>query len=106
MITGASIGNPDVHVYDGQAIATGKFDNNHPEASLLTQFFAYDLNFNIGASVASADFENNGHFDILTGATAGSPHYRVVKGNATGTLPPALFEGFATTIQGGILVGA
>jgi hypothetical protein len=64
------------------------------------------LNFNIGAAVASADFEGTGKFDILTGASAGAPHYRVVKGNATGTMPPALFEGIPSDLQGGIFVGA
>jgi hypothetical protein len=106
IITGASAGNPDVHVYSGQAIANHTFDNNHPEASLRDQFFAYGLNFNIGAAVASADFENTGKFDILTGASAGSPHYRVVKGNATGVQPPALFEGMPADLYGGIAVGA
>jgi hypothetical protein len=56
--------------------------------------------------VAAADFESNGHFDILTGASSGSPHFRVVKGNATGTVPPALFEGIPSELQGGISVGA
>jgi hypothetical protein len=106
IITGASAGNPDVHVYSGQAIANHTFDSNHPEASLRDQFFAYGLNFNIGAAVATADFENTGKFDILTGASAGSPHYRVVKGNATGVQPPALFEGMPADLHGGIAVGA
>jgi hypothetical protein len=106
VITGASAGNPDVRVYSGNAIANGTFNNANPDASLRDQFFAYDLNFDVGAAVASADFENNGKFDILTGASAGTPHYRVVKGTATGTLPPALFEGIPSDLQGGIAVGA
>jgi hypothetical protein len=106
IITGASAGNPDVHVYNGQAIANHTFNNNHPEASLRDEFFAYGANFNIGAAVASADFEGTGKFDILTGASAGSPHYRVVKGTASGTQPPALFEGIPNDLQGGISVGA
>jgi hypothetical protein len=106
IITGASAGNPDVHVYSGQAIANHGFDSSHPEASMRDQFFAYGLNFNIGATVASADFEGTGKFDILTGASAGAPHYRVVKGTATGMQPPALFEGIPSDLQGGIAVGA
>jgi hypothetical protein len=105
IITGASAGNPDVHVYDGKAIATHSFDSRHPESSELNQFFAYGLNFNTGVSVAAADFENTGKFDLLTGATT-APHYRAVRGNATGTLPPALFEGILSDLQGGIAVGA
>jgi hypothetical protein len=104
VITGASVGNPDVRVYSGQDIAQGTFDPTG--ASQRTQFFAYRLNFNIGAAVASADFEGTGKFDILTGASAGSPEYRVVQGNATGIQPPALFDGFAQDIEGGVALGA
>jgi hypothetical protein len=106
VITGASIGNPDVRVYSGKAIAQGTFDNANPDASLRDQFFAYGLNYNIGVAVASADFESNGKFDILTGAAAGTPHYRVVKGNATVVEPPALFQGIVPDMQGGLAVGA
>jgi hypothetical protein len=106
VITGASAGNPDVHVYSGQAIANHTFDSNHPEASLRDQFFAYGLNFNAGAAVASADLEGNGHDDIVTGASVGAPHYRVVPGNAAGHEPPALFEGIPNDLEGGISVGA
>jgi hypothetical protein len=106
IITGASAGNPDVHVYNGQAVANHTFNTAHPEASMIDQFFAYDLNFNIGVNVGSGDFENNGHFDILTGASAGAPHYRVVKGTASGVYPPAMFEGIPNDLQGGIAVGA
>jgi hypothetical protein len=106
VITGASAGNPDVRVYDGEAIATGTFDGNHPENSQLEQFFAYDLQFNVGAAVAAADFEANGKFDLLTGASIGSPHYRIVQPNATGVKPPALVEDIVSDLQGGVLVGA
>jgi hypothetical protein len=50
--------------------------------------------------------ESTGQFDILTGASAGEPHYWVVRGNATGVTPPALFEGIPADLQGGIAVGA
>jgi uncharacterized protein (TIGR03118 family) len=108
LITGASTGNPHVKVYNGAAIANGTFNGNNPDASILTSFFAYDLQFNVGVAVAAADFEGSGQFDILTGASVGSPHYRIVKGNATGTKPPVVngIEGIPTNIQGGIRVGA
>jgi hypothetical protein len=57
-------------------------------------------------SVASADFEHNGHFDILTGQTTGTPTYRVVNGLSVGILPPALFEADVPTLGGGLQVGA
>jgi hypothetical protein len=99
VITGSTIGNPDVHVYDGQAIAGGT-------VTQIAQFFAYDVNANIGVAVAAADFENNGHFDILTGSTRGTPSFRVVHGLSSGVKPPALFEGIATDLTGALSVGA
>jgi hypothetical protein len=106
LITGASTGNPHVKVYNGAAFVNGTFNTNNPDASVITSFFAYDLQFNVGVAVAAADFEGTGKFDILTGASVGSPHYRIVKGNATGTKPPAVLEGIPPDIKGGILVGA
>jgi hypothetical protein len=90
LITGATAGNPHVKVFNGAAIVKGTLNNNTLDANTLTQFFAYDLQFNVGAAVASADFEGTGKFDILTGASVGSPHYRIVKGNATGTKPASV----------------
>jgi hypothetical protein len=106
VITGASAGNPDVRVYSGQAIAQGSFNGNNPDASLRSEFFAYELGLGLGATVASADFAGTGRYDILTGASFGAPHYRVVAGTSTGVLPPALFEGIPSDLQDGIAVGA
>jgi hypothetical protein len=106
VITGATAGNPHVKVYSGQAIANSTFNNGNADASKLDEFFAYQLQFNVGTAVAAGDFEGIGKADILTGASRGAPHYRMVKGNATGIQPPALLEGFATGIQGGVAVGA
>jgi hypothetical protein len=106
IITGASVGNPQVKIFDGQAIAKGTFD---PTTSLLDQFFAYtSAGNNEGVSVAAADFEGTGKADILTGPTQPPPNYRVVKGNATGTMPPAVngIDAIANDITGGLLVGA
>jgi phospholipase/lecithinase/hemolysin len=106
VIVGASAGNPQVKVYDGQSIAQGHFD---PNTSLLDEFFAYNsVGANQGVSVAAADFEETGNFDILTGSTQGIPEYRVVKGNATGILPPAVngIDAMATDLTGGLSVGA
>jgi hypothetical protein len=90
IIVGSTSGNPAVKVYDGKAIAMGTFNNSNPDAAnLLTQFFAFNTGTNAGATVAAADFNHNGQFGILTGAT-NTARYRAVAGNATGTLPPAL----------------
>ncbi len=109
VIVGATSGNPQVKVYDGKAIANGSFQPANPDNSLLDQFFAFNsFNANVGVSVAAADFEGTGMFDILTGSTQGPGHYRVVKGNATGILPPAVngIDMVLTDITGGLFVGA
>jgi hypothetical protein len=90
LITGASVGNPHIKVYDGASIANGTFNNN-PDASIITQWFAYGINFNIGANVASSDLDNDGFADIVTGASSGNPHVKVIKGSdiALGFFNPA-----------------
>jgi virginiamycin B lyase len=104
VITGASAGNPDVRVYSGKDIAKGDFQPQG--ASQLDQFFAYQLNFNVGVTVAAADLDGDGQAEILTGASAGSPHYRLLKGMPTGIEPAALFQGLPNDLHGGITVGA
>jgi hypothetical protein len=85
IVTGASAGNPQVKVYNGKAIATGTFNGGNPDASLLAAFFAYGLNFNVGANVAVGDLNKNGFADVVTGATAGNPHVKVYNGKAIAT---------------------
>jgi hypothetical protein len=89
VITGASAGNPNVRVYNGKDIAAGTFQP--AGASLLANFFAYGLNFNIGANVAAGDVDRDGFADIATGPTAGNPDVRVYRGQdiAKGTFNPA-----------------
>jgi hypothetical protein len=106
VIVGATAGNPQVKIYDGQTIGKGTFDATH---SLLDSFFAYNaVGTNEGVSVAAADFEGTGKFDILTGPTRGPANYRVVKGNATGTQPGAIngIDAIASDITGGLSVSA
>jgi hypothetical protein len=79
LTTGASIGNPHVKIYDGEAIAQGIFNGN-PEAFVITQWFAYGMNFNVGANVAVNDLDNDGFSDVVTGASSGNPHVKVYSG--------------------------
>jgi hypothetical protein len=102
VITGPTASTSDVRIYSGQAMANGTFN---PTTSQLDQFFAYQAQFNSGASVGAADFSGSGKADIVTGATT-APHYRVVAGNSTGTQPPAVLENMLSGVQGGIFVGA
>jgi len=109
VVVGAASGNPQVKVYNGGAIADGIFQPANPDSSLLNQFFAYDrLNANVGVSVAAADFEGTGNFDILTGPTQAPANFRVVKSNATGMVPPAVngIDLVATDLTDGLFVGA
>jgi hypothetical protein len=80
LVTAAAAGNPDVRVFDGMALENGSFNPANPSASLLAQWFAYGLNFNVGATVAVGDIENDGFADIVTGATAGNPQVKVYRG--------------------------
>jgi hypothetical protein len=108
VIVGATAGNPQVKVYDGQAITNRTFDGANPDASRLAMFFAYGLNFNVGASVSATAFGVGGPADILTGAAQGAPHYRLVRGLSSGIQPPAQrgIDAIASDLTGGIRVGA
>jgi hypothetical protein len=106
VITGASVGNPHVKVYNGQAIANGTFHDFFPDHSMLTEFFAYETSVGIGVRVASGLFDADGKADILTGPTGLKPNFRVVSGTSTGNNPPAILDGTALDLSGGIAVGA
>jgi hypothetical protein len=80
IVTGATAGNPDVRVFRGQDIAQGKFDPNG--ASVVAQWFAYGLSFNIGVNVAVGDVSGDGFDDVVTGATAGNTQVNVYDGSA------------------------
>jgi hypothetical protein len=80
LVTAPADGNPQVKVYDGAALVNRSFDPTNPDASLLAQWFAYGLNFNIGANVAVGDINDTGFADIVTGASAGNPDIRVYSG--------------------------
>jgi hypothetical protein len=108
LITGASTGNPDVRVYNGQAFANGTFNGNNADANRLAQFFAYAQSAGIGVSISAHDFEGTGRADILTGPTTGSPNYRVVRGLSSGVMPPAVngIDGLVSDGAPPLLVGA
>jgi hypothetical protein len=91
LVTGATVGNPNVKVFRGFNFQNNLFDPNNPDASVLVSFFPYALSFNVGANVAVGDIENNGFADIVTGATVGNPDVRVYssKDIAQGAFDPA-----------------
>jgi hypothetical protein len=113
VVTGASVGNPHVKVYSGQAIAQHTLSPYNPDASLVAQFFPYDMGFNVGANVAVGDVNGDGYADLVTGATAGNPDVRVYSGKdiATHAFDPAgaslvdEFFAFDQQTHGGVTVG-
>jgi hypothetical protein len=106
LITGSSVGNPEVKTYNGKAIVNGTLNPGSAEANKLDDFFAYNLGMNIGVTVAAGDFENNGTFDILTGSTQGPPVARVFRGTTTGVSPPSVLDEALTGFPPGLFVGA
>ena len=92
IVTGAGPGGgPHVKVFDGGTLST------------LMEFFAYDTSFRGGVSVGSADINNDGNLDIVTGAgPGGGPHVKVFDG-ATGNLLSQWFA-YDPSFRGGVYV--
>jgi hypothetical protein len=104
IITGSTVGNPDVKVYNGRSVANGTLKPDTADANKIDDFFAFDIGQNIGVSVGAVDYEKNGQLNILTGSTK-EPRYRVWRTTSTGSvqiLPERRADGF----MGGIAVGA
>src|SRR5262249_158622 len=109
VITAPTRLSPDVRVYDGTAMANGTFHTASPDANRLEQFFAFDPKFETGVTLAAVDSTGDGLASILTGASSGSPHYRLVDGQkAAGILPRAVrgIDAIVADSQGGLFVGS
>jgi hypothetical protein len=94
IVTGAGEGGgPHVKVFDG---LTGV---------AIDSFFAYDVAFRGGVTVAAGDVNSDARADIITGAgPGGGPHVKVING-ATGALLRQ-FMAFDSTLRGGVFVAA
>jgi hypothetical protein len=94
IITGAGRGgSPHVRVFRGMDLAE------------LASFYAYDVIFSGGVSVASADVNGDGFADIITGAgPTGGPHVKVLSGTDLSQL--ASFYAYDPFFIGGISVAA
>ena len=76
-------GGPHVKVIDGTDLGPAGFgvDGQPLASSLLGSFFAYDPNLRNGLSVSSADVNNDGYADVITGSgPGGAPHVKVIDG--------------------------
>ena len=92
IIAGAgSGGGPHVKVFDGASL------------NPFVSFFAYSLAFTGGVSVASADINFDGIYDIVTGAgPGGGPHVKVFDG-ANGNIISQWFA-YPISFTGGVFV--
>jgi len=93
LVTGAGRGGaPHVKVFDG---ATG---------SIISQWFAYPVDFTGGVFVAVGDIGNNGSFEVVTGAGSGGAPQVGVWNPFTGELLTQ-FLAYAPDFTGGVRVG-
>ncbi|HVT77529.1 MAG TPA: VCBS repeat-containing protein [Acidimicrobiales bacterium] len=102
VITGADAGGgAHVRAFDATKLTQGA------DAAQLLGFMAYD-NFSGGVRVASADFNGDGHDDIVTGAgPGGGPHVRFWSGTNGAELGGAHgFFAYAPSFSGGVYVAA
>jgi hypothetical protein len=92
IITGAGRGGgPQVRVFNGE------------DGSRLASFFAYDSRFTGGVRVASADVDEDGRDDLITGAgIGGGPHLRTFHSPSLVRLSSSF--AYANSFTGGIFV--
>ena len=92
IIAGAGAGGgPHVKIFDGASL------------NPFVSFFAFSVAFTGGVSVASADINNDGIFDIVTGAgPGGGPHVKVFNG-ANGQVISQWFA-YPINFTGGVFV--
>ncbi len=75
-----------------------------PNGVLVSEFFAYDLNFRGGVSIAAADIDGDDKAEIVTGPGAGGgPHVKVFNGK--GVVIKELFA-YDANFYGGVDVAA
>ncbi len=85
--------SPRVTVFDGTNL------------NVIRDFYAYDVGFRGGLFVTSADINNDGFADIITGAGAGGgPHVRIWSGQTGAELGG--FFAYGMAFQGGVTVAA
>jgi len=84
-------GGPQVKIFDNRG-------------NTLGQFFAYNDNFRGGVNIATADIDNDGLAEIISGAgPGGAPHVRIFKAN--GAIIGS-FYAYEESFSGGVNVGA
>ncbi|QGJ70709.1 Hypothetical protein PBC10988_24070 [Planctomycetales bacterium 10988] len=100
IITGADAGGgPHVKVFDGES------------GAVISEFYAYDIDFNGGVRVAAGDIDGNDTAEVITApGVGGGPRVRVFDGtNSTGVPlegPATDFLAYDMNFTGGIYVAA
>ncbi len=104
IITGAGVGigvhnEPRIRVFNGVSNVMIRDIVAYPDTSGAGQFNTY----NVGATVAAADFNGDGKADIVAGPESGNPNILVFSGADTGPAPARLrdFFAYAPTTPGG-----
>ncbi len=104
IITGAGVGigvhnEPRIRVFNGLNNAMIRDFVAYPDTSGAGQFNSY----NVGATVAAADFNGDGKADIVAGPESGNPNIVVFSGADTGPAPARLrdYFAYAPTTPGG-----
>lgn len=109
---GVSVAGGNFDGSPGDEVITGAGPGGGPhvkafrqDGTLAASFFAYSAGFTGGVEVASADTDNDGLSEIITGAGAGGgPHVKVFNGGTATEI--GSFFAYADTFHGGVHVGA
>jgi hypothetical protein len=112
-------GAPEVKVIDGTKLSQISPNTLVPASDLLADFDAYDPRFKGGVTVAAADFNADGHADIVTGTgpnagPGGGPLVKVIDGTKLGQLQTnseiansaliSQFDAYSPSFSGGVFV--
>ena len=95
IITGAGSAGPHVRAFSGK------------DSSLLVNYFAYNVGYQQGITVAAGDVNGDGRAEIITGTSVGPPHVKVF--DITDFWAPpimASFYAFDTSFVGGVRVAS
>ncbi len=118
VVVGAGAGGgPHVKVIDATKLTQTQANGEIANSALLGSFFAFDVTFTGGVSVAVGELSFDGVPDVIVGAGAGGgPHVKVIDGNRLNVVQPsgviandalrANFFAFDPAFSGGVNVAA
>jgi hypothetical protein len=107
-LNGDGVADLVVGAGNGGASRVRVFNAGNP-ASVITDFFVYELSFRGGVRVATGDVNGDGRADLITGAGfGGGPRVTVISGKTVGTTNTRLadFFAFESSQRDGVYVSA